>query len=300
MISRPDVEYKISKYTYTSNEYGIEINYASETLSRAHLLLLVSPSKNKKLLPVERPLNYRSMVNDLINKISDLQPEVTSLKIDNLFEIIKNKKDLAILFAAIPRHVQIVDFSLDDKRNSTEEGEGLFQYYGLVKETLISLPFSVANVILPDFEEKKTINMTEFRNENYFPEEYHKIVNAVPLYMTYVNNQNLDLQARALLADYSKKDDWWPNLSLFCSFHMGRHYTNEINSALDSTDTFDALYLKLIDIRDNNPDFNPIGSLARRIRYIEKLAYNSKIPLPKKNNGLKLDFVGDVSFHNNF
>jgi hypothetical protein len=119
-----------------------------------------------------------------------------------------------------------------------------------------------------------------------FPDSYRDISDAASDRCVHYKTQ-LFYQAREILSDYVKRDSFWPGLILF--FSHNRHHVDAVNACLEKADhhqNFDFLYMDIQNIKNKSikeGKFNPEGSLATRISYIEylfKMATNREEEAP--------------------
>ncbi len=104
-------------------------------------------------------------------------------------------------------------------------------------------------------------------------------------YNKIINNEENDLKkAKALLRDYVDKGTGLG--SIFCYFHWNRHHTDAIQAMLvDQKNQSIATIRSALAGIASSPNFNPEGSLARRIAFMEEnLSDFTKSPhtAPKK------------------
>lgn len=255
----------------------------------------------KKLPPTVTALAFDFSGLDLpkIQKIISQIPEhITSISLEDGV----NKGNIREIIESIPHHVTKIDIIsnlFEDYNDNDENNIKLSRIFGTfhpkvqeikigdnnpfnqdvsdsrLKKVLLQLPFSVTKLVIPKYNGNKldcqrTIHMKSFRADcNYFP-NYEKIANtptdAVPNFSSGTSEELLFAKAKRLLNDYSKHDSQYPGIALFFSGRWNLHHVDKVNDALKCTN-FEDLYnaIKTIDL------VNPIGSLARRIRYIESL-----------------------------
>lgn len=222
-----------------------------------------------------------------------LPEHVDTVEYNHLFSSRYSKEDLNKLFTPIPHVKTIITTAYHDEDPLYEEK---------LHHSLINLPFSIEQVDVKYPNKFKNINMQEFRQKNVFRKSYNDFLTNDIIYLNndepddlHIRRMVLFQEAIAILTDYTKRDSFFGG-GLTLLFTHWRHHVPAVNELLDTLNaesTFDDLYLKLAKIRDDSiakNEFNPTGSLARRIRYIEYLAYQKNIPLPNnvEQNHLKL------------
>lgn len=172
----------------------------------------------------------------------------------------QNNKTLSAIFAAFSPNVKTIRAKSDSPNGEKDVLDSR------LKKVLLYLPYSVQNLHVGEGKNSRSIDMKDFREKNYFP-NYNNVANmitdAVP-----DSKDLLFAKAKRILNDYSKHDSIFPSAALFFSGRWKLHHVDAVNKALDKSTTFAELYdaikydIKLV---------NPLGSLARRIRYIESL-----------------------------
>lgn len=87
-------------------------------------------------------------------------------------------------------------------------------------------------------------------------------------------------KAKALLVDYTKSNSNW---TLFWTGHWNRHYIKEVQTILNNMDTTNPNIEKpiadieaLMDALDEINPKNLADSLAKRMKFIRQLSYESK------------------------
>ncbi|WP_454781889.1 DUF5617 domain-containing protein [Legionella sp. WA2022007384] len=157
----------------------------------------------------------------------------------------------------------------------------------VLRDLIIRLPLSVKTLTVPrddlsifNLATERKINLDEYRKKEYFPQSYDDLTDSV--------SEDLFQKAKNLLNDYTKSASWCPGFALFATFHWNRHYVDQVNKILqESTNIEDLLgRLKAIEMQK---DFNPTGSLARRMYYIKNMQHqvrkldNDVVEVPKYN-----------------
>ncbi|KTD43087.1 DUF5617 domain-containing protein [Legionella parisiensis] len=144
---------------------------------------------------------------------------------------------------------------------------------------IIRLPLSVKTLSVPSgncsifsHREEKQIDLDKYRKKEYFPESYVELTNS--------STDNLFQKATNLLNDYTKNTSCSPGFTLFATFHWRRHHLDAVNQILKKSNSVDDLLVRLNKI-EMAKDFNPIGSLARRIHYIKYMQHQEQQNMDK-------------------
>jgi hypothetical protein len=205
-----------------------------------------------------------------------------------------------VIFSNLPAHITEVDIT---RSSNMRWSDRVGDYQGFtdekIKSLLIHLPVTVNFITVMQREDgkdvKRRINLDVYRHINYFPVTYKDIASKSAT-IDHADSVLLS-QARAILADYSKSDSWmnaWAVRLFTC--HLGRNHVDEVDALLndETINTFDGLYARLNRIRQeniSNNTFNPTGSLARRIRYIELLKEQAQPSNVNGSDGYKLKVI---------
>lgn len=142
----------------------------------------------------------------------------------------------------------------------------------VLRDLIIRLPVSVKTLTVPkdmslfSLTSERTIDLIEYRKKEYFPDSYNEL--------THSSSEDLFERAKNLLKDYTKDDSWSPGFALFATFHWNRHHADKVNGVLQKSNNLDDLLKRLSEI-EMQENFNPTGSLARRICYIKNMQYQA-------------------------
>ncbi|WED42049.1 DUF5617 domain-containing protein [Legionella cardiaca] len=143
----------------------------------------------------------------------------------------------------------------------------------VLRDLIIKLPLSVKTLTVPrddlsvcNLATERKINLDVYRKKEYFPESYSKLTHS---------SKDIFQKAKNLLNDYTKNSSWSPGFTLFASFHWNRHHVDKVNKILKESTHIEDLLARLKDI-ETQKDFNPTGSLARRIYYIKNMQHLSQ------------------------
>ncbi|MBA2657803.1 MAG: DUF5617 domain-containing protein [Tatlockia sp.] len=245
---------------------SIEYDIEPETTIAKHISNFQKLPATVKNLTIKVRADWLSHEN-LLELIKNIPISINSVTLPNLFlwypdDEIGNKQ-LAEIFSVFPHHIQQINTA--KQFNPDEEGISDSR----LKAVLINLPFSVKELIVRkaahyawEWESNRSVILNEFRNTNYFPESYKTLTKDVE-----PKQDILFIQAKNLLTDYTKNNS---KFSLFFTFHWGRNHREAVNDALNNSVDLDSLLTRLKTVQEKE-GFNPTGSLARRIRYIELL-----------------------------
>ncbi|STX27805.1 Dot/Icm secretion system substrate [Legionella beliardensis] len=192
--------------------------------------------------------------------IQTIPAHITHISLPNLFEVYADK-DLASIFGAFHKKLKGLNMGNLDPFEESIEDERL-------KNLLIHLPVSVERVLVPHLawvgsSAGRYINMHEL----FFPKSYKEITEKLQ------DNDNATFdQALAILKDYTKSDSYLPGATRFFSGHWNRHHIDAVDEIISKSTNLPGL----LDALHNIKLGNPTGSLARRIRFIEHLAYENE------------------------
>lgn len=202
--------------------------------------------------------------------ITNTPKHITSISLPSCFS-----NEIIELFASLPSHITKVDIT--ELGSFTKEQQKLY---------FIHLPVSVKTIVVRQGERCLENNihrhLEEYRKANYFPDTYEKMAN---------EENGLLNQARAILSDYTKDNSLTVRFFTCC---LGRNHVAAVHALLSnqSIQSFDDLYHELnaiVELNKENGTFNPVGSLARRVRYIELLMERAHVSVEKK----KIDVVSN-------
>ena len=267
-----------------------DIFLGKEFADNIHLLPLAIRSVVYNDRTVNKDFDGPQSKNACIEFLNKLPPHVTEVKIRRIPK--KWEKPHEII-AAIPKHVTSISLPSNLLQGCTDdELRKLFSsFHNQIKEIhiigeisdndltenkklrnlIIQLPFSVETLTVPnsDFSEfiTKKIKVQQYREDQYFPASYSEL--------TASSTDNLFEKAKNLLNDYTKNTSLSPGLTLFSTFHWNRHHISQVNNILKESKSIDDLLSNLSKI-ENGENFNPAGSLARRIHYIKFIQYQEQ------------------------
>lgn len=240
----------------------------------------IHPSATNIRIPFHS--NLYNLINSSNNYRIPLPKNITSIDFTKLFEMYPDNdianKQLGKLFESLPKHIENINTTNGNILGLHYKGEHNkdIQVPDVrLKKLLIHLPFSVKTITVPhDNGSPITINLEQYRNDNYYPNSYRDLSDSARDRCAHYKTQ-LFYQARAILSDYVKRDSFWPGLTLF--FSHNRHHVDAVNACLEHADhhqNFDFLFMAVQKIKNDSirkGEFNPEGSLARRINYIQHL-----------------------------
>ncbi|AWN73142.1 DUF5617 domain-containing protein [Legionella anisa] len=193
--------------------------------------------------------------------IKAIPAHVTYFKVNA--EVIENCTfdELFKFFSSFPKQMQEIHLLGDVCNNNLAIGDRA------LRNLIIKLPLSVKTLSVPsgncsvfNHKEEKQINLDDYRKKEYFPESYVELTNS--------STEDLFQKAKNLLNDYTKNTSDFPGFTLFATFHWRRHHVDAVNQILKDSNSLDDLLVRLSQI-ETQKDFNPTGSLARRIHYIK-------------------------------
>lgn len=200
--------------------------------------------------------------------IKAMPPHCTYFKVNA--DVIKNCSfdELSQFFSSFPKQMQEIHLLGDICDNDLAIGDRA------LRNLIIKLPLSVKILSVPsgncsifNHREEKQIDLDEYRKKEYFPESYLELTNS--------SSDDLFQNAKNLLNDYTKNTSCFPGLTLFATFHWRRHHVDAVNQILKKSNSIDDLLVRLNKI-EMSKDFNPTGSLARRIHYIKYRQYQEQ------------------------
>jgi len=203
--------------------------------------------------------NYRIPFNGIDGEIylKNLFAKYFDNDIDN--------KRLIQLFAMLPDHITHVNtISYYFKNVDVTEKR--------LESLLIHFPFFIKNLTV-SIEGKRTgIDLDDYRRKHYFPDTYSTMASE--------ESKPVLVKAMAILNDYV--DNGTGGLAFFKG-HWNRHHCEAVSTIMQEAKCFDDLLARLKEIQTHE-GFNSIGSLARRIRYIELL-----VEQEKKRNDIEIE-----------
>ncbi|MCE0721812.1 DUF5617 domain-containing protein [Legionella resiliens] len=186
--------------------------------------------------------------------------------------------ELLKFFSCFPKQMQEIHLLGDICDNNLAIGDRA------LRNLIIKLPLSVKTFSVPsgdcsvfNHQEEKQINLDDYRKKEYFPESYFEL--------THSSTEDLFHKAKNLLNDYTKNTSNVPGLTLFATFHWRRHHVDAVNQILKDSNSLDDLLVRLNQI-ETQKDFNPTGSLARRIHYIKYVQYQEQHNMIEQSDNL--------------
>lgn len=176
-------------------------------------------------------------------------------------------EELIPFFSNFPNHIKEISLLGNDSKKLAIDNK-------VLRDLIIRLPLSVKTLTVPrddssvfNLATERKINLDEYRKKEYFPESYKDL--------THSSSEDLFQKAKNLLNDYTKNTSWSPGFALFATFHWNRHHVDKVNKILQESTNLEDLLERLKGI-EMQKDFNPTGSLARRIYYIKYMQHSTQ------------------------
>lgn len=309
------VEYSITdqplyREYYRRNKLDINYTLHNIKLMNNEMIELAAENKQEKTKWVNKHINFLRKLPDTVTNLvlcSTRSRGDRGFLSDNIFkkivsntpkniisislpDMLNDGMQSEVIFPNIPAHIAEVNIT----RASYGSIASGFEYESgytdeQLKLHLIDLPLSVKFITIMREQDKtvtkQRIDLDAYRNANYFPDTYKNIANEAAK-TTAPEGSVLLNQAKAILADYNKSDSWmnaW-TVRLF-TLHLGRNHNDEVDTLLNdinngTINTFEGLQVRLDEIREKsilNNNFNPTGSFARRMLYIEQLKEQTQV-----------------------